>query len=322
MENGSIFGLDLLLIATTFVGALLAFEGIRQALSRQETPHDARNRRMRMIAKGATGQDVLRLLKPRADTWALSKVPGLASLPLELRQAGISISAGRLSTIAVGSCLLFAGALSRMVPFTFSMPVAILLFVVLPLIGLKIAVARRLDQLTRQLPEALDLMARGLRVGHPLNATMASVAREMSDPVASEFGVMVDQIAYGDDLVDAFRDLADRVGTEDARFLAVSIAIQHGTGGDLARMLATLARVIRDRLIMRRKIKAISAEGRLSALILSLIPLIIIAVTTSLVPSYYGDISDDPLFRPTAILVLGLVIANALVMRQLVNFRF
>ena len=87
-------------------------------------------------------------------------------------------------------------------------------------------------------------------------------------------------------------------------------------------MLSTLARVIRDRLMMRRKIKAISAEGRLSAVILSMIPLIIIAAMSILVPSYYGDISGDPLFRPTAIVVLGLVLANALVMRRLVNFRF
>ncbi len=322
MANGSIFGLDLLLIATTFLGVLVAFEGVRQALSRHETPHDARNRRMRMIAKGATGDDVLRLLKPRAETWALSRVPGLASLPLELRQAGISYGAGRLSLIALGAALIVAGASARFVPFAFSLTVAILLFIVLPRMALQIAAARRLDGLTRQLPDALELMARGLRVGHPLNTTMISVAREMADPVASEFGVMVDQIAYGDDLVDVFRDLADRIGTEDARFLSVSIAIQHGTGGDLARMLSTLARVIRDRLMMRRKIKAISAEGRLSAVILSLIPLIIIAAMSILVPSYYGDISDDPLFRPTAIVVLGLVIANALVMRRLVNFRF
>ena len=322
MPNGSIFGLDLLLIATTFLGALLAFEGIRQALSRHESPLDARNRRMRMIAKGATGDDVLRLLKPRADTWALSRVPGFASLPLELRQAGISYGAGRLSLIAVGAALVFAGAASRFVPFAFALPVAILLFIVTPRLALKVTATRRLDELTRQLPDALDLMARGLRVGHPLNTTMTSVAREMADPVASEFGVMVDQIAYGDDLVDAFRDLADRIGTEDARFLSVSIAIQHGTGGDLARMLATLARVIRDRLTMRRKIKAISAEGRLSAIILSLIPLIIIAAMTILVPTYYGDISTDPLFRPTAILVFGLIIANTVVMNRLVNFRF
>lgn len=109
--------------------------------------------------------------------------------------------------------------------------------------------------------------------------------------------------------------LETRPGADDARFLSVSIAIQHGTGGDLAR-------VIRDRLMMRRKIKAISAEGRLSAVILSMIPLIIIAVMPILVPSSYGDISGAPLFRPTAIVVMGLVVANALVMRGFVNFGF
>jgi tight adherence protein B len=87
-------------------------------------------------------------------------------------------------------------------------------------------------------------------------------------------------------------------------------------------MLSTLSRVIRDRLTMRRKIKAISAEGRLSALILSLIPVIIVVLMTVLVPSYYGDISGDPLFRPTAIFVVVLVVANAIAMNRLVNFKF
>lgn len=87
-------------------------------------------------------------------------------------------------------------------------------------------------------------------------------------------------------------------------------------------MLSTLSRVIRDRLTMRRKIKAISAEGRLSALILSLIPVIIVVLMSVLVPSYYGDISADPLFRPTAIFVVVLVVANAITMNRLVNFKF
>ena len=118
-----------------------------------------------------------------------------------------------------------------------------------------------MELMVRQLPDALDLMARGLKVGHPLNTTIRSVANEMPDPIASEFGVVMDQIAYGDDLPDAFAEMADRIDLEDVRYLSVSIGIQHGSGGDLASILMTLSRVIRNRLSMRKRIKAISSEG-------------------------------------------------------------
>jgi tight adherence protein B len=322
MINVPDFSLDLFLNAATFLGVLMAFEGIRQLLSRGETAGETRNRRLRMVSRGAKPEDVLRILKPRADGWPFERLPLVGQLPTELRQAGITQSAGRLVLLCAGLTVIFAVSGSRFFPVTLTIPFAILLFTALPLVALRMRARKRIETLTRQLPDALDLMSRGLRVGHPLNTTMASVASEMSDPVASEFGVMVDQISYGDELVDAFRDLADRIGTEDARFLAVSVAIQHGTGGDLARMLSTLARVIRDRLSMRRKIKAISAEGRLSAAFLSFIPVVIVVAMTLLVPTYYGDISDDPMFRPAAIVVIGLLIANALALRRLVNFKF
>lgn len=316
------FGLDLFLNAAAFLGALMAFEGIRQLLSRGETAGESRNRRIRMVSRGAKPEDVLRILKPRADSWVFDRLPVIGRLPVELRQAGITQPAGRLVLLSAGLAVFLALVGSRFFPLTLTIPLAVLLFGVLPLLALRMRAQKRIEALTRQLPDALDLMSRGLRVGHPLNTTMASVANEMSDPVASEFGVMVDQISYGDELVDAFRDLADRIGTEDARFLAVSVAIQHGTGGDLARMLSTLARVIRDRLSMRRKIKAISAEGRLSAAFLSCIPVVIVVAMTLLVPTYYGDISDDPAFRPAAMVVVGLLVANALALRRLVNFKF
>ena len=178
-----------------------------------------------------------------------------------------------------------------------------------------------MTKLVTQLPDALDLMARGLRVGHPLNATISTVARDMIDPVATEFGIIVDQISYGDDLVGAFRDFADRAGLEDVRYLATSVAIQNGTGGDLSLILLTLSKVIRARIAMRKRILAISSEGRLTAIFMSLLPVFIFGVTSVTSPTYYAGVSDDPLFRPIAIIVVFLIVANYLAMRRLVNFR-
>ncbi len=305
-----------------FLGVLMTFEGLRQLVTRSESLSDARNRRMRMIAAGASTEELLRLLKPGRDGWQVDGLPVFGTLPADLRKAGLTIRPGLFLMLAAGGAAVVAMAASTIVPAWMAAGVALLLCVVVPLIWVRVRRNRRMAALVTQLPEALDLMARGLTVGHPLNATIASVASDMKDPVATEFGIMVDQISYGDDLVDAFMDFAERSGLEDARYLAVAIAIQHGTGGNLARVLDTLSKVIRDRLAMRRRIKAISAEGRLTSIFLSCLPLVILGATSITAPGYYADVSGDPLFKPFAIVVGTLVVANFLVMRRLVNFRF
>lgn len=305
-----------------FLGALMTFEGLRQLVTRSESLSEARNRRMRMIAAGASTEELLRLLKPGRDGWQLNGLPLLGTLPADLRKAGLMIRPGLFLMLAAGGAAVVALAASTVVSAWLAAGMAIVLCLIVPLVWVRVLRNRRMAALVTQLPEALDLMARGLTVGHPLNATIASVASDMKDPVATEFGIMVDQISYGDDLVDAVMDLADRTGLEDARYLAVAVAIQHGTGGNLARVLDTLSKVIRDRLAMRRRIKAISAEGRLTSIFLSCLLLVILAATSITAPGYYADVSGDPLFRPFAIVVGTLVVANFLVMRRLVNFRF
>ena len=105
-------------------------------------------------------------------------------------------------------------------------------------------------------------------------------------------------------------------------YLSTAIAIQHGTGGDLARVLNVLARTIRDRLNMRKKITALTAEGRLTAAFLSFIPIMIFVIMQMLTPSYYGSIADEPQAVPLGVAIITLTILNALVLRRLVNFRF
>lgn len=311
-----------LLYVGIFLGVLIAFEGLRQILSRQESRAEARNRRMRLIAEGATTEELLRILKPRSEAWRLTSLPLFGTLPSDIARAGMTIRPTTFLTLCAGSALVVAMAASTVLPPAAAAAIAIVLCLLLPAIWVRIRRTQRMKQLVSQLPDALDLMARGLTVGHPLNATIASVAEDMKDPVAMEFGIIVDQIAYGDDLTDAFLDFADRTDLEDTRYLAVSIAIQHGTGGDLARVLMTLAKVIRDRMAMRQRIQAISAEGRLTSIFLSLLPLIILGSTAISSPGYYADVSGDPLFKPFAIIVASLTIANFLVMRRLVNFKF
>ncbi len=304
-----------------FMGILLLWEGMRQVLSRRENQQEATSRRMKLIKSGKSVEEVLSILKPEPKKGIFSNLPFVGDLRQTLLSAGMTMGP---STFVFGCLVGFVLTSVVAIAFTtvqMALVIGFSLFIFLPIVLVRNSAERRLDKLVKQLPDALDLMARGLKVGHPLNTTLASVANEMPDPIGSQFGIVVDQVSYGEELTDAINEFADRVDQEDARYLAASIALQHGTGGDLARVLSTLGKVIRARIIMRRKIKAVSAEGRMSAVVLSIIPVVIFGFVMISNPSYYGDVSDDPLAMPVAALVTFFVVANALALRKLVNFR-
>jgi tight adherence protein B len=311
---------SVLLFGGVFLGILLTLEGLRQTVVRSESRGEARNRRMRLIARGLSTEERLAILKP--DDWQASGIwKPIASFPRQMRQAGMTIPVSRFVLLCVALTAIVTVPLATRFPLVSALAVGIAIGVGVPVAYVGRMRNKRRDGIIRQLPDALELMARGLKVGHPLNTTITSVSREMADPIATEFGIMQDQIAYGDTLVDAMADFADRVDIEDVRYLAVSTAIQHGTGGDLATVLNTLSTVIRDRITMRRKIQALSAEGRLTSIFLSCIPFVILGSIAVTAPDYYVGIQDDPLFRPGAFIIGGLIVANYLVMRKLVNFR-
>ena len=304
------------------VGGLLILEGLRQMVSRRGRTEDIRSRRMKMIAKGATTEEILAILKPEEKRTFMNRLPLVGDLPMVLRQARITMSSGAFLTTCFAGFIAVAVVFSQLMVLPTAFVLGFILCFFVPIMAVRLQRTQRVNDLIRQLPDALDMMARGLKVGHPLNASLAAVANEMPDPIGTEFGIIVDQVAYGDDLTDAFNEFADRIDQEDLHYLSTAIAIQHGTGGDLARILGVLSKVIRDRLTMRRKIKAISAEGRLSAAILSVVPVIIFVGLNVMSPAYYGDIADEPGAKPLVFIVVTLVMLNAIILRKLVTFRF
>lgn len=309
---------EILLMVGVFLGVILLMEGVRQLLSRRETTGEARSRRMHMIAAGQGLSERLELLAPQRKS---SAIPGWRELEGLLSEAGLTVKPG-LWLAGMGlACLVLAGAASLFVPRQGVFPIAFALSFGTPILVLLAMREKRRNRLVEQLPDALDLMARSLRSGYPLSASIRTVAESMQDPIATEFGIVVDQISYGDELVVAMKKMSDRVPTEDYRYLAASVAIQHGTGGNLGRVLILLSQVIRGRGMMRRKIKAMSAEGRISALILSCIPFLMVGLNSIITPQYYGDVVDNPMFLTLAATAVGLIITNALVMAKLVSFK-
>ncbi|MEC8580986.1 MAG: type II secretion system F family protein [Pseudomonadota bacterium] len=303
------------------LGVFLALSGLAQMLGRRENFDEVRNRRIKMLSDGKSTSELLALLKPKKANGILPNLPFSGDLPSLLVQAGLTMSPTRFLIIC--GALATAGLAAGLRFFDPLPALALTLTVgwILPVTVLRQRRSKRTEALTNQLPDALDIMARGLKVGHPLSTSIKGVAEQMPDPIGSEFGIVFDSISYGDDLVDSFSEFAERVDIEDVHYLSASIGIQYGTGGDLARVIAVLAKVIRNRIAMRRKIHAISSEGRLTAWFLSGLPVAIFVITSISSPDYYGGVSEDPLFIPMMSGIVLFTVLNFLVLRKMTNFR-
>ena len=142
------------------------------------------------------------------------------------------------------------------------------------------------------------MIVRGVRVGLPFTSAVALVAREMPDPVGTEFGMLADEIGFGLDIRSALDNLYRRVGQADLLFLTVSVSIQVQTGGNLGEILSRLSRMMRNRANMRLKIRALSAEGRASAVTLSAFPFVLLFIINLISPTYYGAIRFNALVEP------------------------
>jgi tight adherence protein B len=147
------------------------------------------------------------------------------------------------------------------------------------------------------------------------------VAREMADPIGSEFGIVTDEITYGADLETAMRNLFFRVGTDDLPLFVTAVAIQTSTGGNLGEILENLSRVIRERFKMRRKIRSLAAEGRASAMILSSLPIAMFAVINFMVPSFYASVWGEDLTKIALAAAGGWMGIGNLIMFRMVNFK-
>jgi tight adherence protein B len=250
-------------------------------------------------------------------------LPILRGLDRLLVQAGLSTSAGQ-AALCMG---LLGGLLFAVLRFatTLPPPVALVLGatggIVLPMLYLIRRKVKRLRLFEAQLPGALDLLVRSLRVGHPFNSALALVAQEMPDPLGSEFGIVVDEVTYGQALDEALERLNERIDLPDLRYLTVAVQIQYGTGGNLAEVLDGLAKVIRDRFHMFGKIRAITAEGRWSSWFLSLFPIGMVLAVQAVKPDYYTQVADHPLFPVLAAITTVLLVLNLVFMRLLTKIK-
>lgn len=198
----------------------------------------------------------------------------------------------------------------------------IVIALLLPLFILRRRRKRRMAAFERQLPEAVDMIVRSLRAGHPTMVAIGLVGREMADPVGSEFGMAADEVTFGSDLDTALRNMYERVGFEGLGLLVMSVGIQSKTGGNLADILYNLGKTLRERAKLRLKIRALSAEGRISAILMSLFPVFMFFILALIAPSYYGEIWDNPVVVPVMFGFGVWALIGDFIMYRMVNFDF
>lgn len=305
-----------------FAAAVLAMQTClgmgRHAVKKAKLAND----RMRRLANSDDGGDVLQRIRSRRGMTKEGELEGLIiwlkklvlHSGLGLGNYGIYVSLF-ISTISFTA---FAYLTKGSVAWTLGGGIFGLS---VPILGLKFLAKRRRNKAVSQLPDALDIIVRSLSAGHPVPVAMGLVGREMPDPIGTEFGIASDEVAYGASISKAIQRLADRVGHEDYDLFTAMIRLQERTGGNLAELLSKSANTIRERQKMRLKIKASSAEGRMSALILNVAPIGLFFLINLAAPNFYGDVKDEPLMMYAAYGVTLWMIIGNLVMKKMINFK-
>lgn len=301
---------------------IIVAEAIYMLYAGKQDRRAAINRRVKLQEKKISQEQVLiQLRKERGmDGRAFLSMDSLKKLRI---QSGVTRAMPKFLAITSGvSLAIVGGGYFYGLPLVAAVPLFLVLCVIVPLQTLKFRRNRRHKIFGVQLPEALELITRSLKAGHPVPVAIAMVSREMPDPIGSEFGIVADEVTYGSDLVSALRNLYDRVGQDDLPLFVTAVSIQSSSGGNLREILDGLSTTIRSRGKLKRKVRAISTEGRMSAYILTAVPCLLGAAIMVLMPHFYTSVSDEPM---TWYLLAGcfvwLMLGNAM-MFKMANFKF
>jgi tight adherence protein B len=247
--------------------------------------------------------------------------PNLPSLQKVIVQADAHIKASTL--VGIG---LLLGVLGFSVSWMMGVklylaPIAGVTFFTVPFIWLWYKRWRRLKTFAAQLPDALELIGRALRAGHSLAAGMHVVAEEMPMPIADEFNRVYEEQNLGIPIEDALKNMCERVPNLDLRFFVTSVLVQRQTGGDLAEILDKIGYVIRERFRILGQVKALTAEGRLSGVILIALPFLLFVVMLHVKYDYVERLWTHPLGVKMAMTALAMQLIGALVIRKIVNIK-
>ncbi|HYD97604.1 MAG TPA: type II secretion system F family protein [Noviherbaspirillum sp.] len=258
---------------------------------------------------------------PVLERWLL-RVPSVHVLQKTVYQAGMNWTVSRLLL----TCAALGGAVCMIVTSVAHRPFLVGLAAgaaasVLPLLYVQRKRRLRLVQIEQQLPEALDLIIRALRAGHAFSSSLQMAGEELPEPIASEFRTTHDEINFGVALQQALTNLSERVPVADLRYFVVSVLIQRESGGNLTEVLGNLRRLIRERLKLVAKVRVLSAEGRLSAWILGIMPFAMAGLLNLVNPAFMSRLWTDPIGIAIIEYMLTLMAVGVLILRKIIKIR-
>lgn len=325
-----------IVLICVFGAVVLGVETMVRWIVSRHAEGRAINFRLQMIGAGKTAAHATTGLR-RAASAIPSSLPPLASRAAKaleniLIQSQVNFPIDRLLMIIVITPLALFFLLLVLMSVGWGMGIsfgrilisvvfAILGGAVLPILYFNFRATRTRRKIQEQFPVALDVFVRGLRAGHPIASALELLTAEMPDPIGSEFGFAVDEVTYGGELRDALQNMADRWDSDDMRMFVVSLSIQSQTGGNLAEILESLSQVIRERASMMLKVRALSSEGRLTGLMLTILPLVTFVVLFIFNPRFFLDVANDPWFVPGFLGLAMLYLTGFFWIRRMIDLK-
>lgn len=250
---------------------------------------------------------------------SIERLPFLQSLSLAVEQSGVRTSTAKIILNGVLFGLLGFVVVTLLVSSAVIGAIVGLILFMVPIVNVLRKRAARLNRFEEQLPEALDIIARALKAGHPFSETLNLISEEMQDPIAGEFGRVFSDLNFGMPLKPAFQSLLARVPSMSLHTVVTAVLIQSETGGALAEVLDNVAGIIRGRFKLQRKIKTLSAEGRMSAWVLALIPFVLAIMLEVVSPGYITTLLEDPLGRKLILAAFFMMILGVFWIRKIIR---
>jgi tight adherence protein B len=324
-----------LALVCVFAAVVLVAEVALRWFASTRSEGKAINLRLQMISRGRSHGETMNLLRRAASAIPAGLPPAIDRMARRfeqmLMQAQVTAPTGRLmlaifiAPIAIFFLILVLTS-SMGLGLTFGRILITATFAValgagIPLMLLNFKATRTRKKMQDQFPVALDVFVRGLRAGHPIASALDLLTVEMPDPIGSQFGLAVDEVTYGAELRDALQNMAERWDLDDMRMFVVSLSVQNETGGNLAEILENLSKVIRERHSMMMKVRALSSEGRMTAVILTVLPVFTFTMLFLLNPRFFLDVANDPLFVPGFIFLAVLYIIGFVSIRRMVDLK-
>ncbi len=252
---------------------------------------------------------------------ALSGMPIVERLDRVLQQADVRSPLGFFILLTIFLALIAFLATSLLTKnYVLSMIMAVALGAI-PVLYVRWKKDQRMKKFQRQFPDALELIARALRAGHAFSSGMKLAADEFDDPLGTEFGATLDEINFGISVPDALKNLSSRVDYPDLRYFVVSVLVQRETGGNLAEIIESIAHLIRERFKLQGRIRVLSAEGKLSAIILLILPFLVVLALRFVNPDYIKTLIIDPIGRVMASVGAIWMILGVFVMRRMIQIK-